>query len=113
MRRSRRYSPGSRGNGWDDDAEVQSWRGHSEADTVVLPTEQPATWAPANAHRTARRLLVSIQTCRSNGGLYSPKWISTTCTMLLLRDFGLPGNNRQVRTSCTLLLGTLSALTCA
>lgn len=25
-----------------------------------------------------------------DGGLYSPKWISTTYTMLLLRDFGLP-----------------------
>jgi len=24
----------------------------------------------------------------SGGGLYSPKWISTTYTMLLLRDFG-------------------------
>src|SRR5205085_5739921 len=40
----------------------------------------------------------------SDGGLYSPKWISTTYTMLLLRDFGLPGNNRQARAACTLLL---------
>jgi len=40
----------------------------------------------------------------SDGGLYSPKWISTTYTMLLLRDFGLPATNRQARTACTLLL---------
>jgi hypothetical protein len=40
----------------------------------------------------------------SDGGLYSPKWISTTYTMLLLRDFGLPTNNRQARKACTLLL---------
>src|SRR5260370_27577881 len=40
----------------------------------------------------------------SDGGLYSPKWISTTYTMLLLRDFGLPVNNRQARRACTLLL---------
>jgi hypothetical protein len=40
----------------------------------------------------------------SDGGLYSPKWISTTYTMLLLRDFGLPANNRQARRACTLLL---------
>src|SRR5437899_10557542 len=40
----------------------------------------------------------------SDGGLYSPKWISTTYTMLLLRDFGLPANNRQARKACTLLL---------
>src|SRR5262245_40603839 len=26
----------------------------------------------------------------SDGGLYHPKWTSTTYTMLLLRDFGLP-----------------------
>ncbi len=38
------------------------------------------------------------------GGLYSPKWISTTYTMLLLRDFGLPANNRQARKACKLLL---------
>jgi hypothetical protein len=40
----------------------------------------------------------------SDGGLYSPKWISTTYTMLLLRDFGLPPTNRQARKACALLL---------
>jgi len=40
----------------------------------------------------------------SDGGLYSPKWISTTYTMLLLRDFGLPATNRQARRACPLLL---------
>jgi hypothetical protein len=40
----------------------------------------------------------------SDGGLYSPKWISTTYTMLLLRDFGLAANHRQARRACTLLL---------
>lgn len=40
----------------------------------------------------------------SDGGLYSPKWISTTYTMLLLRDFGLPAPNRQARKACGLLL---------
>ena len=40
----------------------------------------------------------------SDGGLYSPKWISTTYTMLLLRDFGLPAANRQAQRACTLLL---------
>src|SRR5262245_26749954 len=40
----------------------------------------------------------------SDGGLYSPKWISTTYTMLLLRDLGLPVNNRQARRACPLLL---------
>src|SRR5262249_37453162 len=40
----------------------------------------------------------------SDGGLYSPKWISTTYTMLTLRDFGLPSSNRQARKACKLLL---------
>jgi hypothetical protein len=40
----------------------------------------------------------------SDGGLYSPKWISTTYTMLLLRDFGLTAGNRQARKACRLLL---------
>jgi hypothetical protein len=40
----------------------------------------------------------------SDGGLYSPKWISTTYTMLLLRDFGLPADNPQACKACTLLL---------
>jgi hypothetical protein len=40
----------------------------------------------------------------SDGGLYTPKWTSTTYTMLLLRDFGLPANNRQASRACALLL---------
>ncbi len=40
----------------------------------------------------------------SDGGLYSPKWISTTYTMLMLRDLGLSANNRRARKACKLLL---------
>ncbi len=40
----------------------------------------------------------------SDGGLYSPKWTSTTYTMLLLRDFGLLPGNRQAQNACRLLL---------
>jgi hypothetical protein len=40
----------------------------------------------------------------SDGGLYSPKWTSTTYTMLMLRDFGLPPTSRQARKACKLLL---------
>jgi hypothetical protein len=40
----------------------------------------------------------------SDGGLYSPKWISTTYTMLLLRDFGLPDASQQARRACKILL---------
>jgi hypothetical protein len=40
----------------------------------------------------------------ADGGLYSPKWISTTYTMLLLRDFGLPSANRKAKKACRILL---------
>lgn len=56
----------------------------------LLATQDPeGTWAGGLA---------------SDGGLYSPKWISTHYTMLMLRDFGLPANNRQAQKACTLLL---------
>jgi hypothetical protein len=38
------------------------------------------------------------------GGLYTPKWISTTYTMLLLRDLGLSQGNRAAHAACKLLL---------
>jgi hypothetical protein len=41
---------------------------------------------------------------RTHAGLYGPKWISTTYTMLLLRDLGLPAGNRKARRACALLL---------
>jgi len=40
----------------------------------------------------------------SDGGLYSPKWTSTTYTMLLLRDLGLMPSSRPAQKACKLLL---------
>ena len=40
----------------------------------------------------------------SEGGMYSPKWISTTYTMLLLRDLGLPPDDPRVVRACEALL---------
>lgn len=37
---------------------------------------------------------------RWGGGVYSPKWISTTYTLLLLRQFGLAGDHPQARKGC-------------
>jgi hypothetical protein len=37
-------------------------------------------------------------------GLYSPKWVSTTYTMLLLRDLGLSCDNAQAQKACAVLL---------
>jgi len=38
------------------------------------------------------------------GGLYSPKWTSTTYTLLTLRDLGLPGTNAAARRGARLLM---------
>jgi hypothetical protein len=38
------------------------------------------------------------------GGIYSPKWTSTTYTMVLLRDLGLPPKHPQALKACALLL---------
>lgn len=37
-------------------------------------------------------------------GLYSPKWVSTTYTMLLLRDLGLPADHPQAHRACGVML---------
>lgn len=36
--------------------------------------------------------------------LYSPKWVSTTYTMLLLRELGLPADDPQAHHACAVLL---------
>ena len=48
-----------------------------------------------------KRLLAN-QTSDGNwgGGLYTPKWTSTTYTLLLLRDMGLPHDNAAARRAC-------------
>ena len=38
------------------------------------------------------------------GGVYTPKWTSTTYTLLLLRQLGLPAENEQAQKGCRLLL---------
>ena len=38
------------------------------------------------------------------GGIYSPKWVSTTYTMITLRRIGLPADNEQAKRGCQQLL---------
>jgi len=52
----------------------------------------------------ARLLSLQDPDGRWAGGLYSPKWKSTTYTLLLLRDLGVPAENPGIRLACRLLL---------
>jgi len=64
-------------------------------------TDEPAGAVAAERSRVARQgwgaRLLDLQTEDGNwgGGVYSPKWISTTYTLLLLRHLGIdPGDDR-------------------
>jgi hypothetical protein len=52
----------------------------------------------------ARLLALQDPDGRWGGGLYGPKWISTTYTMLTLRLLGLSPNNPQARRACKIFL---------
>jgi hypothetical protein len=78
-------------------------------------TLRDLTGAPANAVESEQRMVASAGwgarlLAKQNpegtwaGGIYTPKWTSTTYTMLLLRDLGLPPGNRQAERACALLL---------
>jgi hypothetical protein len=52
----------------------------------------------------ARLLALQEPSGMWGGGIYSPKWTSTTYTMLLLRDLGLHPENPQALKACKLFL---------
>jgi len=52
----------------------------------------------------ARLLALQESNGHWGGGIYSPKWTSTTYTMLTLRQLGLSPNNPQAKRACKLFL---------
>jgi hypothetical protein len=74
-----------------------------EADEAVVAAERARV---AQEGWGARLLTEQAPSGHFGGGLYSPKWISTTYSMLLLRRLGLPPDNPAVQKSCRLLLDT-------
>src|SRR3990172_4877752 len=52
----------------------------------------------------ARLLALQDSNGRWGGGMYGPKWTSTTYTMLTLRLLGLTPNNPQAKRACKLFL---------
>ncbi|MFZ1508329.1 MAG: hypothetical protein WAV74_16265 [Anaerolineae bacterium] len=74
-----------------------------------LLDEPPALWAADRAQVAltgwGAQLLAQQDAAGTwGGGLYSPKWISTTYTLLTLRHLGLPPDNAQAQEGCMLLL---------
>lgn len=58
----------------------------------------------AQAGWGARLLALQDADGRWGGGLYTPKWTSTTYTMVLLRGLGLPAGNPKAMRACRVLL---------
>jgi len=52
----------------------------------------------------ARLLALQDSDGRWGGGIYGPKWISTTYTMLTLRLLGLQTNHPQAKRACKIFL---------
>jgi hypothetical protein len=79
----------------------QTQRDLVEADETVVQTERQQVTLQGWGAR-----LLSYQEASGlwAGGLYTPKWTSTTYTMLLLRQLGLPPDHPQVLKACRLLL---------
>jgi hypothetical protein len=58
----------------------------------------------ATAGWGARLLRLQEPSGQWSAGLYTPKWTSTTYTMVLLRSLGLPPQHPQALKACTLML---------
>ena len=74
-----------------------------------LLDEPPAAWEADRAQVALTGWGAQLLACQDpagtwGGGLYSPKWISTTYTLLTLRHLGLPPDNAQAQQGCDLLL---------
>ena len=73
----------------------------ADADAATIATERACV---AETGWGARLLSYQEPSGMWGGGLYSPKWISTTYTLLQLRDLGLLPRHPQALRGCELLL---------
>jgi len=83
-------------------------------DLLDLPTEQ---WQAEQARTTqegwgAQLLARQDADGRWGGGLYSPKWISTTYTLLLLRSIGIPRQTPAAQRGTALVVDGLLGERC-
>lgn len=94
--------------------ELQEWllegdpavRWQVQRDLLDAPPEQVAAERARVAQEGWGQRLLDLQepTGMWGGGLYTPKWTSTTYTLLLLRRLGLAPGHPQALTGCRLLL---------
>lgn len=94
--------------------EIISWllegdpsiRWQVQRDLLKLPEKKYETERKLISKEGWAKRLLDLQDSdgRWGGGMYGPKWISTTYTMLTLRLLGLPPNNPQAKHACKLFL---------
>jgi hypothetical protein len=87
----------------------QTLRDLLDAPVQVWQAEQRRTQAEGWG---ARLLALQDADGRWGGGIYSPKWISTTYTLLTLREIGLPRDCAAAQAGARLVLHELLGPTC-
>jgi hypothetical protein len=77
-----------------------------ERDLLDLPDRHWAKTRAATAEEGWAKQILDRQDAGGTwgGGLYTPKWTSTTYTLLLLRRLGLPPTDERARAGCRRLL---------
>ena len=108
------FLPTLRCNTMPIDAEILKWllegdpaiRWQVQRDLLDAPAEVVAAERGRVAEEGWGRRLLALRTQMECGaaGCISPKWISTTYTLLALRTLGLPAGNPQALGGCALLL---------
>lgn len=83
---------------------VIRWQTHRDLLDAGERTVAREQRAMLHAGWTAKLLSVQEPSGQWGGGLYTPKWISTTYTLLLLQSFGLHPRHPQALAACRLLL---------
>jgi hypothetical protein len=80
------------------------WQALRDCGGVAERTLRAAQKRVASEGWGARLLELQDADGRWAGGIYNPKWTSTTYTLVLLRSLGLPAGDRQALRGCRVLL---------
>ncbi len=95
-------------------SEILSWLLEGDP-SIRWQVQKDLLHFPSTKYETERKKITSVgwgkrlldlqdSDARWGGGMYGPKYISTTYTMLTLRLLGIPANNPQAKRACKLFL---------